>query len=174
MSVSSFSFGMVRDQFSKVVQVGRSGEGFLETFQLSQCTVKKNEEIRRDVQKVTKNSVFVHQLFAHKDNSDAEISTKVLNQRIKNSCPSGYSETITGATHDQTSAPAEISANMMQFEMPKLPKSIETALRIWRYGNISEGYKAVHLFSTTDKRRYLIPNYNDKLWKESGNKHKYE
>ena len=174
MSVSSNSFGMERDQFSKVIQGGGSGEGFQEPLHLSQCTAKKNEEICRDIQEVTKNLIFVHQSFVHKDKNDEEIWTKAPNQSIKSLCPSGYSETTSDATHDQISATVEISANTMQFEIPKLPKSIETAIQIWRYGNSSEGYRAVHLFATADKRRCLIPSYKDKLWKESGNKRKYE
>ena len=101
---------------------------------MSQCTAKKNEEICRDIQKVTKNSIFVHHSFVHKDNNSSEIWAKALNQRIKNLRPSGYFKTNPGSTHDQISAPIEISAHTMQFEIPKPPKSIDITIQIWRYG----------------------------------------
>ena len=171
---------MEREKDARAIQGGGTGEGFQEPSQLSECTAERNQAIIDDIEALSRNSVYTEHLFDSADNNDAEIWTASLNLRIDAICQQGIGasrNTVNACTSERSTGTvrsAQDCVSLMREEIPALPKSIEELVQVWRYGDESSGFKAVRLFATPDKRRCLIPQYKDRIWRQSGNKRKFE
>lgn len=54
--------------------------------------------------------------------------------------------------------------------IPKLPKSIEELVQLWRHGSKDKFFKPIWIFEKVEERKRAAPQYTDAWWKSSGQK----